>query len=181
MKFKVGDKVRTLSDWDGAERLKFPVGTHCYIIEVDELDGHLPYQITDRDEYWWYPEDALELVSNEPYEQGLIDMWNALSYIYSATHSERMKICGNNNFGDILLLSPEEIISKYKAYTDRVTVNDVVKLQDDTLALVIDESSDDTVFVLTENQCMEEWPRVELKRTGKRIDVNAIITQMKEV
>lgn len=181
MRFKVGDKVRILSDWDGAEKLKFPIGTECFVIEVDESDGHLPYQITDRDEYWWYPEEALELVSNEPYEQGLIDMWNALSYAYSASHSERMKIYGNSNFGDILQLSPEEIISKYNLYKDRVAVNDVVKLQDDILALVIDESSEDTVFVLTENQCMEEWPRNELKRTGKRIDVSAIVEQIKEV
>ena len=179
MKFKVGDKVRTLSEWDGAERLKFPIGTICMIVEADDSDRDLPYHITDNAGYWWYPEGALELVVERPYEQGLIDMWNALSYNYSATHSERMKIFGNDNFGDILLLNPEEIISKYRVYTDRVTVNDVVKLQDDTLALVIDESSDDTVFVLTENRCMEEWPRNELKRTGKKIDVNAIVNQMK--
>lgn len=177
MKFKVGDVVKTMSD-DGG-RL-FPVGTVGVVIDI-EPGSDCQYKVLANHDYWWYSDDMLMIHQEQTYEQGLIDMWNALSYIYFATHSERRKIFGNDNFSDILLLTPEEIISKYRVYTDRATVNDVVKLQDDILALVIDESSDDTVFVLTENRCMEEWPRCELKRTGKRIDVNAIITQMKEV
>lgn len=175
MKFKLGDVVKTMSD-DGGKL--FPVGTVGVVIDI-ESGSDCQYKVLANHDCWWYSDDMLMIHHEQTYEQGLIDMWNALYYIYSATHSERMKIFGNDIFGDILLLNPEEIISKYRVYTDRATVNDVVKLQDDTLALVIDESSDDTVFVLTENRCMEEWPRNELKKTGKKIDVNAIVSQMK--
>lgn len=60
---KVGDKVRIVKDMnDHHERKVFSVGTIGTIAEYHEFGYDYPYRIFADGVYWWYPEDAFEIV-----------------------------------------------------------------------------------------------------------------------
>ena len=63
-KFKVGDKVRTLTEVDVAGYYRFPVGTIGSIVYISNFK-HLSIKvISDDGKYYWYDEDELELVQS---------------------------------------------------------------------------------------------------------------------
>ena len=67
MKYKLGDKVRTISDIDKDGRKLFPVGT-VGVIEaisvINAVDDKYPYRVAVGGYCWWYAEDMLEPVQN---------------------------------------------------------------------------------------------------------------------
>jgi len=65
VRFKVGDKVRTLVETVEGCKL-FPVGTIGEITDIDDTQG-LPYTVRSEEfnDWWYYPGDALELIEEE--------------------------------------------------------------------------------------------------------------------
>ena len=59
MKFKVGEKVKTLKERDHYGTLLFPVGTIGTITGIYS-DSDLPYKVETEDDYWYYSKDMLE-------------------------------------------------------------------------------------------------------------------------
>ncbi|MBR6538086.1 MAG: hypothetical protein IKT67_12895 [Lachnospiraceae bacterium] len=56
----------------------------------------------------------------------------------------------------------------------------MVEDEEGTKALVIDESTENTCFVFTENGCVEDWYKVDLKKTGKKISISDLLRQIGE-
>lgn len=69
LKFKKGDRVRTLTDKDFRGNKVYPIGTEGIIKDVNEVNK-LPYIVervnTYRDgDFWFYNDDMLELVKDK--------------------------------------------------------------------------------------------------------------------
>ena len=62
MKFKIGDKVKTIVVNNRYSK-PIPVGTIGIISDWDKFDKDLPYEITINDYVYWFAENDLELVS----------------------------------------------------------------------------------------------------------------------
>lgn len=66
-KFKVGDRVRTLTDRDCRGNTVFPTGTEGVITAVNEV-GSLPYRVEKKGaegDFWFYNDNMLELVETD--------------------------------------------------------------------------------------------------------------------
>lgn len=65
LKFKIGDRVRTLTNEDFRGNTVFPTGTIGIIKEVNRV-GKLPYRVETEDgEFWFYNDDMLELAEDK--------------------------------------------------------------------------------------------------------------------
>lgn len=68
-KFKIGDKVRIVKEWDGHEYYSLPtVGKTGEIKEIGEF-GSYRVCIPSDDDWWWYKSDALELIEETAEEK----------------------------------------------------------------------------------------------------------------
>ena len=127
--------------------------------------------------------------ADKTYEQGLTDAWelakkirvqpidggiplNELEEIFGTTFMDT--IFKNNTY--------EEALAKIETYEKEkeIKVGDVVEDEEGTKALVIDESTENTCFVFTENGCVEDWYKVDLKKTDKKISIGELLRQIGE-
>lgn len=76
--------------------------------------------------------------------------------------------------------TPQKALAKIEAYekeSEEIKVGDVVETED-CIAVVIDQYADDRYHVFTENGCVEDWCHAEMAKTGKHIDVSAILAEI---
>ena len=63
LKFKVGDRVRTLTSVDYGGHKLFSIGTEGKIAEInDNKESKLPYRVQTEDGSYWYNDSMIELV-----------------------------------------------------------------------------------------------------------------------
>lgn len=65
-KFKVGDKVRTLYNYDDNGNEVFEIGTEGIITSIiQEVKTDTPYKVEANNNFWYYSDDMLELVKDK--------------------------------------------------------------------------------------------------------------------
>lgn len=118
------------------------------------------------------------------YTQGLADAWELAKKIYDMTCTQVEKIFGvDGGFWNVVReITVEEALAKIEAYEreKEIKVGDVVVIDDDVNALVIDEISEESVFVLTENGCIETRTKKYLEKTDKKISISDLLRQIGE-
>jgi len=125
--------------------------------------------------------------TDKTYSDGLNDAWELAKKIYDTTHADRNKIFGMDNSCNGIknvfdMFKPEEALAKIEAYEKEkeIKVGDVVEDEEGTKALVIDEATENTCFVFTENGCVEDWYKMDLKKTGNKISIESLLRQIGE-
>ncbi len=146
-----------------------------YLVEVNHLGG-----------MWCNESD----IADKAYSDGLKDAWEMASKIVcheSAGGMSDKVFCdvfgAYGGFESVFAdLTYEEALAKIEAYEKEkeIKVGYVVEDEEGTKALVIDESTENTCFVFTENGCVEEWYKRDLKKTGKHIDIESLLRQIGE-
>lgn len=131
----------------------------------------------------WVSEDKI-IPMDKTYVDGLSDAWNLLKKIYDMKCETIEQIFDvEGGFWDVIRdFTYEEALAKIEAYEKEksVCVGDVVEDEEGTKALVIDEATESTCFVFTENGCVEEWYKRDLKKTGKKIPISGLLWQIGE-
>lgn len=125
---------------------------------------------------------------NKTYEMGLSDAWELAKKIYHAPcdgglENSEIEEIFDCKFGSVTYkYTAEEALAKIEAYEKGkdIKVGDVVIIDDDVNAIVIDEISEESVFVLTENGCIEKRTKKYLEKTGKHIDIEGLLKQIGE-
>ena len=114
------------------------------------------------------------------YEQGLQDAWELATNYEKMSMAERKRIFGVDTIWEILnIFTPQEALAKLKGYEEvRVKVGDVVETED-CKGVVIDQYADDRFYIFTENGCVEDWCYAEFAKTGKYIDIESLLEQIR--
>lgn len=64
-RFKVGDRVRTLNNYDGNGNEVFEIGTEGTITHIIQEKTDTPYKVEANGDYWYYSDDMLELIKEK--------------------------------------------------------------------------------------------------------------------
>lgn len=170
--------------------MKFKPGDEVFIrAEVTDIcpSSERPYFVApDKYSVNWVSEDKI-IPADKTYADGLKDAWELAKKIYDTTHADRNKIFGMDNSCNGIknvfeMFTPEEALAKIEAYEKEkeIKVGDVVEDEEGTKALVIDEATENTCFVFTENGCVEDWYKMDLKKTGNKISIESLLRQIGE-
>ena len=151
-----------------------------------------PYFVAHKHGYInWVSEDKI-IPMGKTYEMGLFDAWELAKKILYGNNEQLIEIFGlyvKPEFFDLThkreiinTHTPEEALAKIEAYEKEkeIKVGDVVEDEEGTKALVIDKGTENTYFVFTENGCVEDWYKVDLKKTGKKISIGDLLRQIGE-
>ena len=134
--------------------------------------------------------DVLEL----EYNKGLNDAWELVKKIVlkaekgGLNYNDFKNIFGVGDYVSVLEeFTPQEALAKLKAYEEaQIEVGDVVAwtdFADDTFnGVVLDfkDNTDNEVVVFNENGCVDVWKIADCKKTGKHIDIQSILEQIRE-
>lgn len=164
MGYKVGDEVLVKGKIVGIEG----ISTTTYNVEFLDI-LHETACVSDK------------CVTDKTYANGLNDAWNLAKKIGQMDCIYLDVIFGSDE-ESVWNHTYEEALAKIEAYEKEksVCVGDVVEDEEGTKALVIDESTENTCFVFTENGCVEEWYKRDLKKTGKKIPISGLLRQIGE-
>jgi hypothetical protein len=166
--FKVGDEVL--------------VKGSIVEIENDEYDACPVAVGFDKGRSEWFAEEEL-IPADKTYTQGLADAWELVRKLGEIEQDEREKMFSYRSVKAIIEdCTIEEVMDRIKAYEKEkeIEVGDVVEGEEGTKALVIDEATENTCFIFTENGCVEEWYKKHLKKTGKKISIGDLLRQIGE-
>lgn len=167
----------------------FKVGDEVYVkaqvvdIDVKTFEGYnhkVQFLDSINNEWDWVSQSA---ISDKTYEQGLADAWTLAKKILEMCGEKREEVLGLGSYANILeFVAPQEALAKIEAYEKEksVCVGDVVEDEEGTKALVIDKGTENIYFVFTENGCVEEWYKRDLKKTGKKISIGDLLRQIGE-
>ena len=167
-KFKVGDKVLI----EGR------------ISRVDNTKGiTCPYRIDTADDFMWCNENYLIDVS-KTYEDGLNDAWELARKIENKMSLVNLKYLFNSTkIADILdNFTPQQALAKIEAYEESkaIKVGDVVECFSDYKGVVLDCDDElGTLDVFSENGCVEGLAFSDVKKTGRHIDIQHILEQIR--
>lgn len=173
MGYKVGDEVlikAEITDVSGYECSERP-----YFVAPDI------YSVN------WVSEDKI-IPMDKTYVDGLRDAWELAKKIYDSPYdggltNEAIEEIFGCKFGSVTRkYTAEEALAKIEVYEKEkeIKVENVVEDEEGTKALVIDEATENTCFVFTENGCVEEWYKRDLKNTGKKISIESLLRQIGE-
>lgn len=128
------------------------------------------------------------------YQKGLNDAWELVRKLYCDIEAHELReifdyksnhhVDASIVFGWTLNeLTPQQALAKIEAYEESkaIKVGDVVYAQG-IKGVVIDdctEDSDDTCYVFCENGNIEDWKFVDLKKTGRHIDISNLLEQIR--
>lgn len=124
-----------------------------------------------------------ECIAGKTYSDGLSDAWELAKKLANSSSNEFAEIFGAKGLYSIVCcFSYEEALAKIEAYEKEkeIKVGDVVEDEEGTKALVIDEATENTYFVFTENGCVEDWYKMDLKKTGNKISIESLLRQIGE-
>lgn len=161
--FKVGDEVQIKGK----------------VVAVDIERSGFPYWVSAPHGmgYWLSEAD----INDKTYEKGLADAWELAKKLANLSSNEFAEIFGAKGLYSIVCcFSYEEALAKIEAYKKEIKVGDVVEDEEGTKALVIDEATENTCFVFTENGCVEDWYKMDLKKTGNKISIESLLRQIGE-
>ena len=128
----------------------------------------------------WVSEEKI-IPADKTYEMGLTDAWELAKKLANLSSNEFAEIFGAKGLYSIVCcFSYEEVLAKIEAYEKEIKVWDVVEDEEGTKALVIDEATENTCFVFTENGCVEDWYKTDLKKTGNKISIESLLRQIGE-
>lgn len=177
MKYKVGDTVlvqATIIDIDDEEPIEE------WPIRVRFCDGV---------ELRYNEEDLFELPKpDKTYEQGLQDAWELAKKIAMEKSNggfdsyEIVDIFGFNDMDAIFMsYTPQEALAKFKAYEESQenNVGDVVTNHNLGRCIVLEKRNDGLLNVLTESGEVRIRRQDELHKTGKHIDIESLLGQIK--
>jgi hypothetical protein len=164
MKYKPGDEVfvkAEITDISDCEERPYFVAPDCHSI-------------------YWVSEDKI-IPMDKTYADGLTDAWGLAKKLANLSSNEFAEIFGAKGLYSIVCcFSYEEVLAKIEAYKNGIKVGDVVVDEEGTKALVIDEATENTCFVFTENGCVEDWYKMDLKKTGNKISIESLLRQIGE-
>lgn len=165
-KYKVGDKVLV-------EGVLKRIDENCdYPYQVRIADVHKIY----------FSEDELKDAS-KTYEDGLNDAWELAKKLYNLDCNTLEDIYGVDGgfYGLMKKYTAQEALAKIEAYEESkaIKVGDVVVADDGVKCVAIDFTSDDDVIVLNENGCAEAHLKSVFKKTGRHIDIEHLLEQIR--
>ena len=170
MSFKFGDKVRI------SESRRLAYGKVGFISSTHEDEDE--YQVSTDKNQAWYRANEIELV--EP-DMTAEEAWELARKMVHMTDSDFDDCFGEVHREDAFFTHyPQGARDKIRAWEENaIKVGDVVKHEDEKMiGVVMDCESDEYVFLLTDNGCIEEWKRKLLTKTGKHIDIQSILDQI---
>ena len=115
------------------------------------------------------------------YNEGLKDAWEFAKRIMHMTMEERAEVFNENAYYKVLdEFKPQEALAKLKEYEDsKIEVGDVVTEGNRTF--IVTHISCDCVFGLLPDGDLYSVPKIsDCKKTGKHIDIKAILEQIGE-
>ena len=167
---------------------------------IDEVrnNDYAPIWVTlerdDRSDGMWLTAEQIDKYVSKTYADGLADAWELARKLYCDIKSHELKEifdCKSNHYVDASIvfgwilneLTPQQALAKIEAYekSQQIQVGDVVYAQG-IKGVVIDEcteDSDDTCYVFCENGNIEDWKFVDLKKTGRHIDISNLLEQIR--
>ena len=167
-KYKVGDKVL----FEGV------------IIDTEANDSY-PYRVKfsdGSDEI--FKEETL--CFSKTYEDGLNDAWELARKICGMTRQAWYEIFKIEDayLADILDdNTPQEALAKIEAYEESKAIkvgNVVFNAREDVKAVIMDNAIATGAWqVYTENGCVELWKECEFKKTGKTVDIEHLLEQIR--
>lgn len=171
--YKVGDEVLVKAE------VKDDDGHGGKLIKLKGIDGLAPV---------WF--EVYELIpADKTYESGLHDAWELAKKIAGESKDggipcDAMCVMFGTDILPIIFtnFTFEDCRDKIEAYEKEkeIKVENVVEDNEGTKALVIDEATENTCFVFTENGCVEEWYKRDLKNTGKKISIESLLKEIGE-
>jgi len=129
----------------------------------------------------WVNESCIQ-EDSKTYEQGLQDAWELASKCVSIRDKARLEIFNTDNIYIIVAKHTyQEALAKIEAYEESkaIKVGDVIVADDGVKCVAIDFTSDDDVIVLNENGCAEAHLKSVFKKTGRHIDIEHILEQIR--
>jgi hypothetical protein len=128
--------------------------------------------------------ELIDELKQAEYNRGLADAWELAKKILNMKMDVAVEVFDSTRLFDVMdKFNPEEALAKIEAYEkekSEIKVGDVVEDEEGTKALVIDEGLENTCFVFTENGCVEDWYKVDLKKTDKKISIGDLLRQIGE-
>ena len=163
-KYKVGDKVLLEGE----------------ILEIDKGTVN-PYKIKFYGGWNWFDKSCL-LNKSKTYEDGLADAWELARKIENKLDIPTAReIFDAYRIADILdNFTPQEALAKIEAYEESkvIKVGDMV-YADGVQGVVIDITSDEECYIYNENGCIEEHWFKDLKKTGRHLDIEHLLEQIR--
>lgn len=165
-KYKVGDKVLLQGE----------------VIKIEKDNVPYPYGIRIANnaglEFMFCEEEMIF----KTYEDGLADAWELARKIENKLDIPTAReIFDAYRIADILdNFTPQEALAKIEAYeeSNAIKVGDVV-YADGVQGVVIDIISDEGCYIYNENGCIEEHWFKDLKKTGRHIDIEHLLEQIR--
>lgn len=133
----------------------------------------------------WYQEDEIfELPKpDKTYEQGLEDAWELARKLFAHTNlADMQKMFGSSDEGVIIMsFDVQEALAKFKAYEESQenNVGDVVTNHNLGRCIVLEKRNDGLLSVLTESGEVRIRRQDELHKTGKHIEIESLLEQIK--
>lgn len=141
-------------------------------------------------------EDTLEMERMKALNEGRNEVWELVNKLFGyscdtkLTNEDLKKIFGSACEMDILRnFTPQEALAKLEAYEkeqNEIKVGDAVEATDlfgdvfKGIVLDFKDGAENEVFVLDENGCVDVWEIADCKKTGKYIDIQSLLEQIKE-
>lgn len=125
-------------------------------------------------------------VRAEAYNKGLEDIWKLLDKTESMSDDEYYDCFGESVYDGITKLTPQEALAKLEAYEKEqaeIKVGDVVKceiLRNEAVVTRLDTRNDGYITVIFEDGSGGVVRKDEYKKTGKHIDIQSLLEQIKE-
>lgn len=170
---------------------KYAVGDRVYLeAEIRQVDIEpygVPYNVKFLNGATMWTDESNIFSISKTYEDGLNDAWELARKLVLVQDdggyaiSEIRNIFGTSNECKILReLSVQEAFEKLEAYekSQQIQVGDVV-YADGVQGVVIDIISDEGCYIYNENGCIEEHWFKDLKKTGRHIDIEHLLEQIR--
>lgn len=173
---------------------KYKVGDRVLMqMVVDEIknNDYAPIWVSlereDTADGMWLKEEQIDKYAykgeSKTYEDGLNDAWELARKMTSWIYSDRKKVLGFGYSSDVFnQYTYQEALAKIEAYEkeQQINVGDVVECFSDYKGVVLDIDTDfKTLDVFTENGCVEGLAITDVKKTGRHIDIEHILEQIR--
>lgn len=194
--YKVGDKfvieiervsppVDINREKDALYRVK---GFNTLVFDDYGLDKLQKYEDSEYAEGVKEGLNSFDCEVKKAYDKGLQDAWELAKKINDMSISKMQEIFDISE--DVIevqwelfnSLTPQQALAKIEAYEESkaIKVGDVVVCKlDDIQGVVIDIISDEECYTYNENGCVEEHKYNYLKKTGRHIDIEHLLEQIR--
>lgn len=128
--------------------------------------------------------ELIEELKQAEYNRGLKDAWElARKICFDMSGSERAEVFGYTLAEDFMENEkPQKALAELETYREskEIKVGDVVILDDETKAVVMDIDCDNTLWVYTENGINATMEIDKVEKTDKHIDIKKILDELRK-